>query len=371
METVCFLLIIIGLAYLYVFLLYRKGWGMHVKNIDKKKKYFVSIVVACRNEQDNISNLIQQIKNQDYNKNNYELILVDDHSNDETFKIFQEEEDRWDNLHIIQLQNGETGKKTAIRKAISIAKGDIILCTDADCTVNPSWVATVTSYFINKDIKMVSGPVIFEHKDGIFHKFQLLEFLSLIGSGAAAIQRNKGIICNGANLAYRKDTYLEMDSVYDNIVSGDDVFLMHQIKNKYPNGIVFAKQKNAIVETKSQEDITSLLNQRKRWASKSRFYKDSDIVSISILVFVINSSISILFLLSFLNIKWFILFSIFFLFKYLVDYIFLTPILKFFSKKNLVGWILPFEIFYCFYIVLIAILSFNSSFEWKGRFYTK
>ena len=332
MEIVYFLLIIIGLIYLYIFLLYRKGWEMHVRNVEKKNKNFISIIIACRNEQDNITNLIQQIKNQDYNKNNYELIFVDDHSCDETFKILQEEENRWANLHVIQLQNGETGKINAIRKAIFIARGDIILCTDADCSVNQSWITTVTSYFINKNIKMVSGPVIFEHKDGIFHKFQLLEFLSLIGSGAAAIQRNKGIICNGANLAYRKETYLEMDSVYDNIASGDDVFLMHQIKNKYPNGIVFAKHKEAIVETKSQEDITSLLNQRKRWASKSRFYKDSDTVSISILVFVINFTVSILFLLSFINIKWFILFSILFLFKYFVDYMFLKPILRFFSK---------------------------------------
>ena len=216
---------------------------------------------------------------------------------------------------------------------------------------------------------MLSAPVVFLGEKGIFQGLQSLEFLSLIGSGAAAIARGKSIFCNGANLAYRKSVFLEVNAFDNNTVSGDDVFLMHHIKKKYANGILFAKDKGAIVKTNSQPNISAFINQRKRWAAKSSSYKDSDTIAISILVFLMNISITTLFVMAFFNNKMIALFSILFLIKFITDYLFLFPVLRFFNKRELSSWIFPFEIIYSFYIVLIVILSFTNSFEWKGRIY--
>ena len=172
-------------------------------------------------------------------------------------------------------------------------------------------------------------------------------------------------------MAYRKSVFLELNAFDNNTVSGDDVFLMHHIKQKYANGIAFAKQKEAIVKTSSQPNIKAFINQRKRWAAKSSSYKDFDTIAISILVFLMNISIAALFVLSLFDMQWLEVFLTLFLVKYITDYLFLLPVLRFFRKRNLAFWILPFEIFYCFYIVLIVILSFTKSFQWKGRTHNK
>ena len=371
MEIIFIFLSILGVWYFSVFLLYRNAWKKIPNATNKNDKDSVSVIVACRNEQNNITNLIQQIKTQNLDKNRFELIVVNDHSTDDTLPILEKEAAIWNKLKVVCLSEGEEGKKTALEKGISFAKGDIILCTDADCSVTESWITTIITYFSDEKIKMVSAPVLFENKKGIFRQLQSLEFLSLIGSGAAAIGRGKSIFCNGANLAYRKSVFLEVNSFDNNIASGDDVFLMHQIKQKYANGIAFAKQKEAIVKTSSQPNISAFINQRKRWAAKSGSYKDWDTIVISILVFLMNISITTLFVLSLFNMQWLEVFLTLFLVKYITDYLFLLPVLKFFRKRNLAFWILPFEIFYCFYIVLIVILSFTNSFEWKGRIHKK
>ena len=362
---------LLALWYFSVFLFYRIAWNKIPNATNQNDKDFVSVMVACRNEQDNISHIIQKVKMQNFENNRFEMIVVNDHSTDSTLQILEQEAAIWDKLKVVCLNEGEEGKKSAIEKGISLAKGDIILCTDADCSVGRNWIATIVNYFADEKIKMVSAPVVFLEGKGFFQQLQSLEFLSLIGSGAAAIGRGKSIFCNGANLAYRKSVFLEVNVFDNNTVSGDDVFLMHHIKQKYASGIVFAKKKDAIVKTSSQPNIKAFINQRKRWAAKSSSYKDFDTITISILVFLMNISIATLFVLSLLNMQWLVVFFTLFLVKYIADYLFLLPVLKFFRKRNLAFWILPFEIFYCFYIVLIVILSFTNSFEWKGRTHNK
>jgi len=371
MDILYLFLSLLALWYFSVFLFYRISWKKIPNATNQNDKDFVSVIVACRNEQDNIANIIQKVKNQNFDKDRFEMIVVNDHSKDDTLEIIEKESQSWEKLIIVCMNAGEEGKKSAIEKGISLAKGDIILCTDADCSVNENWIATIIRYFEDEKIKMVSAPVVFLDGKGFFQQLQSLEFLSLIGSGAAAIGRGKSIFCNGANLAYRKSIFLELNAFDNNTVSGDDVFLMHHIKQKYAGGIAFAKQKDAIVKTSCQPNIKAFINQRKRWAAKSSSYKDFDTIAISVLVFLMNISITTLFVLCLFNMQWLVVFVTLFLVKYIADYLFLLPVLKFFRKRNLAFWILPFEIFYCFYIVLIVILSFTNSFEWKGRTHKK
>jgi cellulose synthase/poly-beta-1,6-N-acetylglucosamine synthase-like glycosyltransferase len=201
---------------------------------------------------------------------------------------------------------------------------------------------------------------------------QALEFSSLIGSGAGAIGVNNAIFCNGANMAYRKEIFLEVNEFsIDTAVSGDDVFLLHSVKAKYPNSIAFAKEKSAIVITDAVQTFSGFINQRKRWTAKSSGYKDNASIYTSFLVLFTNLAFVFLFAIPFWNIEYFNLFILFYGVKFLVDLILLFPILKFFNRIDLVKWIFPFEIFYSFYIVLIVVLSFTKSFEWKGRVHSK
>lgn len=360
-----FLLLYVGLISNYYL-----GWRkIKLPNkLDVRPK--VSVVIALRNEENKIEKLLNNLRAQIYPKSQLQFILVNDHSTDNTLNLLQNFKS--DDLIVLNMHEGEFGKKNAIVKAIQIAKGEIILTTDADCSFSPNWINTMIGYFTDDKIKLVSGPVDYHQKKGVFQCLQALEFTSLIGSGAGAIGSGNPIFCNGANMAYRKEVFLEVNNYKnDNTVSGDDVFLLHSVKQRYPNGIVFAKDKNAIVKTNSLNTLPFFINQRKRWTSKSSSYTDRSTIYTAFLVLFTNLSFLYLFVLCFFDMKMINYFIGFYLLKFIIDLIFLIPVLDFFKRKDLIKWIFPFELIYSFYIVLIVILSFTNSFEWKGRTHKK
>jgi len=365
-----FFITIITLLYAFQISKYRIGWDKIESVNSQAYTPKVSVVIAMRNEESEIVRLITELKKQIYPTDKLEFILVNDHSTDATLELLQQS--TMDNLQIVNMPDGEFGKKNSIKKAVALAEGEIILATDADCSFSPTWVKTMAFYFADSNIKLVSGPVGFHKQKGVFQSLQALEFSSLIGSGAGAIGMGSAIFCNGANMAYRKEAFLEVNNFEnDTSASGDDVFLLHSIKAKYPKAIVFAKDENAIVITEGVKSIRAFINQRKRWTAKSSSYKDSASVYLSYLVLFVNSAIVFLFVMQFFSQQYFELFILFYIGKFIVDLFFLYPVLRFFKRIDLIKWIFPFELFYSFYIVLIVILSFTKSFEWKGRTHIK
>ena len=365
-------LIIFIFLILYVVLILNYYLGWRKIKLPKKLEITpkVSVVIALRNEESEIEKLLNNLKAQIYPINQLQLILVNDHSTDNTLGLLQNF--KADNLTVLDMPKAEFGKKNAISKAIQIAKGEIILITDADCSFSPNWIQTMVGYFTDNKIKLVSGPVNYHQKKGLFQHLQALEFASLIGSGAGAIGSGNAIFCNGANMAYKKEVFLEVNNYKnDNTASGDDVFLLHSVKQRYPNGIAFAKDKNAIVKTNALNTLSAFINQRKRWTAKSSSYTDRRTIYTSFLVLFTNLSLLYLFVLCFFDSQLANYFIGFYLLKFMIDLIFLIPILDFFKRKDLIKWILPFELFYSFYIVLIVTLSFTNSFEWKGRIHKK
>ena len=330
----------------------------------------VSVIIAMRNEEGEIERLISSLMLQSYPASCIEFIFVNDHSDDLTLSLLKNIE--LDNLVIINMPEGEFGKKKSIYKAVNLANSEIILVSDADCSFPSDWIRTMVSYFNNEKVMLVSGPVSFYKKQGLFESFQALEFISLIASGAGAIGLGNAIFCNGANMAYRKDIFLEVNNfINDKAVSGDDVFLLHSIKEKYPNQIYFAKDKSAIVTTESAINIKDFLNQRKRWTSKSAGYKDFKSIYTSFLVLLMNL-IGVLVIALVLTDNYYLnYFFAYFAVKFFVDCYLLLPVLSFLNRKDLIKWIFPFEFLYAFYIVFIVILSFTNSFEWKGRIHEK
>src|SRR5690606_17909477 len=162
------------------------------------------------------------------------------------------------------------GKKAAIRTGLDYAKGDLIVTTDADCQMGANWLAVIEEFYHSQKLKMVIGPVALHAGDALFSQMQSIEFASLIGSGAASFKLGIPSMCNGANLAYSKEVFFEVNGFEDtmHLASGDDEFLMHKVVEKYPEKVSFLKNKEAVVKTNSMPDLNSFFNQRIRWASK-------------------------------------------------------------------------------------------------------
>ena len=364
--------------------LYRKSWDSIsiptiTNNMDK-----VSVLVACRNEETNILNLIEDIKSQNFDRERFELIIVNDHSTDSTLLLLQQESQKWDKLKVINLENSISGKKNAIRKGVKFAKGEIIICTDADCRMGENWIQTILNYFFKKECNFVSAPVVYEVNNSLFSKYQSIEILSLVSTSGSAINRNKSTLCNGANFAFRKKEYLSIPEKEFNNFKTDDVALLHYFKNNFKDSISFVKQKSAMVTTSPSANFSSYFSQKMRWISSSKWVKDKDTILVSLLVYVMNvllflPLILLLFLFTIRNygdysdLVYVFRFAVFFFlflvvfFKFLSDYFFLKSVLKFFNRNDLLIYLFLFQIVNAIFTVVIVPLSFLIPIKWKGR----
>lgn len=374
-----FLFLLLLFLYTRLFFFYTKSWKEIKLPSEKNNSDYISVIVACRNEEKNISNLIEDVRSQCFDENRFEMIVVNDHSEDGTLKILNYESEKWNNLRIINLDNKVFGKKNAIKEAAKIAKGEIIICTDADCRVGENWIQKMSDYFTNTDCKFVSASIFYKEQNSLFSKYQMLEILSLVSTSGAAINRKKATICNGANLAFRKKEYLEIPDDEFNNFRTDDVSLLHYFKKNFTNSISFSKQKEAIVSTSESPTFLSYLSQKLRWISTSKSLKDRDTILVALLVYFMNL---LMILTIFLFLYFFpensygdyseivVIFSfllLIYLTKFISDYLFLKSVLSFFDKRNLLIYLFPFTLINAVFTVVIVPLSFIIPVKWKGR----
>ena len=224
----------------------------------------VSILIAARNEEDKIAFTIEDILRQDYPRNLVELIVIDDHSTDRTAEIIARYAGK--GVKLIRLNEDKplnSYKKKAISEAIQIAAGELIVTTDADCRMNTAWLSTIVAYFETNNLKLISSPVVFYEEKSFFERLQTLEFLYLIGLGAATIGNKTPSTCNGANLAYRKDVFHELKGFQgiDDLASGDDELFLHKVASKYPDDIGFCKSNDALVFTHAKPSLKEFISQ--------------------------------------------------------------------------------------------------------------
>ncbi len=365
------ILLIFILLYFILISFFIFGWSkIEIFSIEKKAYIPVSVLIAVRNEEENILNILNDIKNQDYNNNYFEVIVINDNSTDKTYELVNEFVKENKNFRIINLDENKKGKKAAIEEGVKQSKYQLIMTTDADCRINKKWLSTIASFYEKERPKIIISPVVFRQSKRIlsFTNLQGIEFLSLISSTAGACGINRPIMCNGANLAYEKSVFEEFNNLmYNEIPSGDDIFLLLNVKKKYPKKIKFLKSNDATVYTKSQNSLNDFINQRIRWTSKSKNYTDFDILFTSLTVFFANFSILISLIISTFNYQYLYFSLIIFTLKSIPDYILLNTSARFFGIKNLNLLFFPLQFLYIWYVVFIAISSNFSKFLWKNR----
>mgnify|MGYP003649352523 CR=1 FL=1 len=330
----------------------------------------VSIIIAYRNEIDNLEGLIKGIENQSIINKRWEVILVNDHSTDGSFEFVQQlVKDSKLIVQHINLTDGE-GKKAAISLGVKCAQYELIVCTDADCKFHFNWLETMIQPFVKPGVKMVLGAVRLIGSKGWFQKLQEIEFSSLMAMTILTCRRKRAIMSNGANYAFRKTAFNESDAYSSNstVNTGDDVFLLHSFKRKFGKScILFLEKENSVVNTATKNSFSSFFEQRIRWASKSKSYKDLDTLKIGVIIFLANLSVLWIFLGSILQLYSLQFFLGCFLFKWLLDLLLIQQLPLFIRPKAIVKWTFLLSILYPFYSVGIALLSLFHRPQWKGR----
>ncbi|UIR55423.1 glycosyltransferase [Sphingobacterium sp. SRCM116780] len=361
-----------AIAYVALVLYMRKGWfeiPTIISNYQPTKR--VSIIIAARNEEEGIARTIESVLQQDFPSELLELIIIDDHSTDNTSNIVLSYADR--GVQLLQLNESNklnSYKKLAIAKAIDICTGSIIITTDADCRMGKNWLRTVVSYFETQDLFLLSSPVIYSEEKSYFERIQTLEFLYLIGLGAAGIGNKNPTTCNGANLAYRKDIFFEMGGFtgIDELASGDDELFLHKVAEKYPHKIGFCKSTEAVVYTDAKPTLASFISQRKRWASKSTKYKNKAVVALGITIWLFNFCMLTCFVLGlFYHYDYLFTFLVLLVIKMIVEYLFIQPLAKFANREELMRYLPFLSALHIIYLVYIGILGNIGKYDWKGR----
>jgi len=366
-------LIVVLTVYLFLLTALTIGWYkmIHKTNANpvSSSLSLITVIVPFRNEAHCLPSLINSLALLNYPEEKFEVVLVNDHSEDESAQALGLLIRNRPNFRQLDLGDNEVGKKMALTKGIELGVGEIIVTTDADCRVPGDWLAQINNAMQSKSTQMVFGGVKFDPTNSFFARLQAMEFASLIGSGAASIGLGYFTMCNGANLAFRKSAFVEVGGYDGNfgIPSGDDEFLASKILTKYPGSVKFLKERDAVVGTLPQPTVNDFINQRLRWAGKWKFNKSwltklvalavlfTQIVFVCLVVSLFRHNGNEMIVASLIMIKFFL------------EGAFLYSVYRFLEVRW--SWVSFFvlQFIYPLYVIGIGIVSQGRYYDWKGR----
>jgi len=389
------LLIFLGVIFgLYIFLLifYWRSWRRIPEykvippGAGQKSNTKITVIIPARNEEKHIGACLNSVCDQTYPKELFEVLVVDDHSTDNTaaiVKTFAAQPVKLISLKDFTVDALNSYKKKAIEIAIGQSTGELIVTTDADCTVTGNWLQTIAAFYETHQPVFIAAPVSINCGFNFIEMFQALDFAMLQGITGASVHKKIHSMCNGANLAYTKKAFEEVGGFagIDHIASGDDMLLMHKIYKHYPDKVMFLKSKAVIVQTAPVNSIGEFFNQRIRWASKADKYDDKRIFAVLFLVYLVNLLLVVLpvialFTNTTITIRVYpfsIITTVFELWVFLIiiktmtELMFLMPVAKFFGKRKLL-WLFPLmQPFHIMYTVIAGWLGKFGSYNWKER----
>jgi len=341
-----------------------------------------SVIVVFRNEIENLTRLMDNFSSLDYPSGKFEILLIDDDSEDGSLDMIKKFQANSAQLDIRILENhskSKSPKKEAIEKGVQTAKYDWIITTDADCSFERDFLIAYDQYLQKNKVKFVAGPVTCRADDSFLQRFQQLDFISLQGSAMGGFGAHSTLswirpfMCNGANLCYERDSFRKINAYEGNrhIASGDDVFLLEKMLLNHREEVHFIKSKAARVTTLPKNSWKELLEQRKRWASKTASYKNNFGKGVGILVLLTNLGlVAGLGLCLSGQLQWSVL-GVLFAIKINADFLLIYAVASFFDQKDALKSFVPSSFLYPFFITVVTALSVSGSYEWKGRSFRK
>jgi len=350
---------------------FRKLSEFHQNGVPPKTRF--SILIPFRNEAQNLPQLLDSISNLTYPKSLFEVVLINDESDDASEAIVQQFIAR-ESISVQLLQNkrvSNSPKKDALTIGVAHANSEWIVTTDADCNLPSDWLPTLDAFIQNEKPVMVCGPIMYTSDRSLNEDFQQLDGLSLQTVTIGSFGLGFPLLSNGANTAFKKSSFYHVDGFEGNnhLASGDDIFLLEKMRRAFPGRVRFLKSRKALVATESQRSWKSLIEQRIRWASKTSQQKNGFSWILGLSVLLTNLSLLAIPMLLFVDLKHLWFYAMLFFLKMLFDYLFIHQSARFFNIKILLG---SFVIsFFIYPLVIIAILwgSLRGKFSWKGRIY--
>lgn len=369
--------LLLAVTYVWLIHFYVKGWlKTPQQNLDKSVKATeaFTIVISVRNEEYNIENCLNSILKQNYPKELFEIIVINDFSTDNTLQKIKKYENDVQLIklseHLPKERANYPNKKMAITMAVAKAKNELILCADGDCIYGENWILSIEQFYKKYKKDFVAAPVDYIYNKTWMFNFLEMDLAAMMGVTAGSIGQKKPVMASGANMMFTKAMFYEVNGYEGNedIPSGDDVFLMQKIFLKNEKAVGFVKNTEAIASTEAPKTFSEFLNQRIRWTSKSTNMIDNNVKTILVFNYLFYVVLFLnLFVLPFFNIAFLVFGIVMMVLKLIIDTLFFTNILAFFNKSKLLKWMFPIEIIHIVYVSLMGILALVGTYKWKGR----
>ncbi len=358
------IIFLIGISFYFLqLIIFTVGAGRKYKKLPDEKLPTVTVVVAARDEERNILDCLQSLDKLIYPEGKIEVIIVNDHSTDSTGEIidfFIKDKPRFKTLVPEGSIGSLKGKTNALANAINISSGEVILTTDADCIVPPTWAKTIASYYLD-DVGFVGGFTT-QQDYSPFTGMQAIDFVYLLTVAAGSINLGKPLSCIGNNMSYRKSVYMEMGG-YEGLpfsVTEDFNLLMaiHEMK-RYK--IIYPLDVNSLVTSIACPDWKTLYWQKKRWGVGGM---KSDLIGYSVMAwgYIVHGAMLLLPFFFSLSVLYLIVFKI------LIDYYFVKPVFNKLKLKMRFTHFLAFELYFIIYVLILPFVVLpNRKVKWKGR----
>lgn len=370
--TLLYLVLITSLIYGF-----NKVKNFTLEDIAAKTKF--SVLIPFRNEAKKLPLLLKSISELNYPKDHFEIIFIDDDSIDNSVELIQnyslsnQDFSKCNTSIIPNSRKTNAPKKDAITKAIEMAKHHWIVTTDADCILPKYWLDSFDCFIQNNNAKLIVAPVTYTTNHKFLNRFQLLDFLSLQGSTIGGFGIKNPFLCNGANLAYEKVFFKDLNGFDGNtqIASGDDIFMLEKAIKQAPQQVHYLKNLNAAVYTAPQHTLKNLLAQRVRWAAKTSSYKNGFGKITGSCVLLMNAALICSVVFAFLNLISTTFLAYIFVIKFSIDFLLIFKTARFFNQEQYLPSYFLASLIYPFFNVYVAFASVFKGYKWKGRAYSK
>ncbi len=364
--------LVISLLYILLLLYIVRGWNDTLEvNESVHSSLKFSILIPVKNEEKNIVACIDSVLINHYPSNAYEIIVVNDHSTDDTLKNLAAINNKALCVHSLVESHG---KKQALTCGIQMSKYDYIITLDGDSLVPPYWLSYMASAFHQYNADVVIAPVKIIDGQNSIAQFESYDTAAMMAITANGIIRNQYYLANGANLAFKKESFFSLNGYEDNkhIASGDDVFFVNKAA-KAQMKITYLKSNEATVSTYAQPSFSHLMHQRKRWATKTKSYANTTILGIQALVFTISLySVVALIVGSIFCTCLMISGLIVLIIKMIIDYVFLNKMTAYFNLSHSLSYFLPSFFIYLIMIIYMGIQAlWPTPYSWKGQNFEK
>jgi cellulose synthase/poly-beta-1,6-N-acetylglucosamine synthase-like glycosyltransferase len=288
---------------------------------------------------------------QDYE--DYEIIVVDDHSEDGSFGYLRGYNCK--KLKVLELAEQKSGKKEALRHGFLHSNGEYLVFTDADAKGGRHWLSSIVECGEGADL--IFGDVFLTGKS-FLEGLGSLEYAALMAGAIGGVEMGMAYMMSGANYGLWRRVYANAD-IREDLVSGDDVFLLEDVLRR-GGKVNFCLEEGAGVKVKALGNFKQIFVQHVRWASKSGYYTNNVSKLVAIAVLLGNLG----FILAIFCMFWWAA-----VIKILTDILLVLPYLVYYRRLFLIRYAIILGILYPFFVLAVAIFSQFYSFEWKGRKY--